>query len=515
MLSSTLSVPDAQAGFELDRKYSLETVGALKAWDNVDGIFADYFVRAFEEYFAKQSRYKLVSLARAEAVLTKSKMDYQDLIQDPLVLAEVAKAIRVETLIRTKVFKENAKFRIHIDWMHAPKMNILAQGVFYYETPSEIDLLKQNALKNELFKALDLIVNKPPFMGQITGRDREWVTINIGKNVDLHPGDQLVFATLDDVKEHPLLHTLEDWSLSETGRAEIEKTEDKIAFAKVIEENGTKPLSRYQKVIKIIPKAELAFLQRSGSSTDVSPPSPYERDNAEKPKSDPLMERPEMGYVGGGLWTGGMARQITQANTGYNGDGFLIGGNLEGQLWMTRDVFLDLGFGWAYYNYSQRWIGSGTTTPYGTVDGGVTKIGAAAGYQLLFSNQIFGPKAFARLGYHYKDFTLPVSTAEWTGESTYSSVFLGLGGDMPLNELWAIQLKMDFGIAKSSSDKILGDAPTANNDFGLNLAALWHYKPRLAFRFAFDLQMAGADYIESKSLTHRTITFAPSLLYFF
>src|SRR5690242_8550870 len=52
---SPLESPIASANSELDRRYGLETVGFIRAIDNVDGAFADYIAAAYQDYFARQS----------------------------------------------------------------------------------------------------------------------------------------------------------------------------------------------------------------------------------------------------------------------------------------------------------------------------------------------------------------------------------------------------------------------------------------------------------------------------
>src|SRR4051812_21246579 len=82
LFASTLHLPNAQATTELDRIYALETVGYLKSWDNVDGMFVDYVSTAYKEYFAKQSRFVLQDLTRGSDILAKSKLPYNKLIDD-------------------------------------------------------------------------------------------------------------------------------------------------------------------------------------------------------------------------------------------------------------------------------------------------------------------------------------------------------------------------------------------------------------------------------------------------
>src|SRR4051812_30100064 len=86
----------ARASSELDRAYALETVGFLRAWDNVDGLFADYVGAAYKDYFARQSRFVLQDLSRADYVLNKSKLPYNKVIEDHEILTQLARSMRSE-----------------------------------------------------------------------------------------------------------------------------------------------------------------------------------------------------------------------------------------------------------------------------------------------------------------------------------------------------------------------------------------------------------------------------------
>src|SRR6185437_7272426 len=103
LLVATVLAPHARASVDLDRQYALETIGFLRATDNVDGLFGDYVENAYKDYFSRQSRFVVQDLSKEETVLSHSKLQYAKLIQDPQVLAAIARKSRSQTLLRTKV----------------------------------------------------------------------------------------------------------------------------------------------------------------------------------------------------------------------------------------------------------------------------------------------------------------------------------------------------------------------------------------------------------------------------
>src|SRR4051812_28798147 len=120
----------AHASAELDRRFALETVGFLKAWDNVDGLFADYVAQAYRTYFAHQSRFVLQDLSKADPLIERSKLPYAKVIDDPEILTQLARAMRSQTVIRTRIRKDMGSYRFTIDWLIAPHMDVLASESF-------------------------------------------------------------------------------------------------------------------------------------------------------------------------------------------------------------------------------------------------------------------------------------------------------------------------------------------------------------------------------------------------
>jgi hypothetical protein len=181
VIGSLLSVP-AFATTELDRQYALESVGFLRSWDNVDGLFTDYVENAYKDYFSKQSRFVVQDLSKVDDLLVHSKLGYQKAIEDNQVLAQLARTTHSQTLIRTHVLKEGPQYRLAIEWLHAPKMTPLAVEAMVLKEPADGEALGTTQVQSQITAALDHMLSKIPFKGHITGRDGNSVTLNIGSN---------------------------------------------------------------------------------------------------------------------------------------------------------------------------------------------------------------------------------------------------------------------------------------------------------------------------------------------
>src|SRR6185437_1897022 len=128
------------------------------------------------------------------------KIPYWKLIQDPQVLVEVARVTHSQTIIRTKVIKAGPEYTISMEWLHGAKMLPLATESTVLKQPSEGESFGYNEVQSRIEGALDDMIKKVPWQGQVTGRDNQQITVNIGADSNLHKGDTLVISTLDEVK---------------------------------------------------------------------------------------------------------------------------------------------------------------------------------------------------------------------------------------------------------------------------------------------------------------------------
>ena len=187
---STLFIPTASASPELDRQYSLGSIGILRAWDNVDGLFGDMVTKVYTEYLGSQSRFVVQDLSKANAALTSSKLPYAKVIEDPAILGQLAKTFRLDTFLRTKAYKEGPNYRFTIEWVHAAKLQTLATETVQIEEPFRGQgKLGTEEFRKALTDALERMIAKVPFKGAVTGRDQTAVTVNLGENSGIHKGE--------------------------------------------------------------------------------------------------------------------------------------------------------------------------------------------------------------------------------------------------------------------------------------------------------------------------------------
>jgi hypothetical protein len=129
---------------------------------------------------------------------------------------------------------------------------------------------------------------------------------------------------------------------------------------------------------------------------------------------------------------------------------------------------------------------------------------------------MFGPRAWIKGGFRSTSYNLPVSADALTAADSYKSVFVGLGGELPLRGEYGALLNLDFGLFPSASQTGLtsSGSETSAADVAFMIGGYYRYNPRMTFRIGVAVNANSANFTNN-TLSEKTITLVPSLLYYF
>ncbi len=502
LLAVVAPLHSAHATPELDRQYSLTNIGILRAWDNVDGLFGEIVVDAYKRYLNEQPRFVVQDLSKANQILGSSSLPYNKLIEDPEVLGQIAKTLKLDSFIRTKVYKEGPSYRFVIDWIHAQKLQVIASETVSIEEPftgEERRTQGSESFHQGLYQAMERLMTKIPFKGMVTGRDQTSITINIGMKNGIQKGDTVILSTIDEVKFHPLLKTLVDWRMTPTGRAVVDEVDEGMAFAKIDSEEFSRQIGRFQKVTQIIP--------------------PPERPNIVEDKLIDTEERtresrepPRTGWIAPGLMFGNYSRETSNStgSSGFTGAGFAIGAKAEGQVWFTSKWFGELDFAYLNSSYEAKNISTGAVSS--SVSATMTQFRLSIGYFLHLTPNFFGPKGWFRAGYNATSFGLPNVSATQTSNVDYGGLFLGVGGDLPIREDYGAMMSVDVGLfgAGTEAGNYLGTTNGATM-VDLQMAGYYWMAPKMKLKVCVDFKSYSLDFLSGSSMTNKVFAIGPQL----
>ena len=485
---------------DLDRQYDLASVGALRALDNMDGLFGEYVAAAFKEYFSKESRFVYNDLSKTDSILTDSKMPYSKVIYDFDILTKLARSTRTDSLIRTKVVKQETQYLFTLDWLHAPGMELLSSISFTLDQPMGNHSLGSDTINDAIGTHLTRLFLSIPFSANVSGRDQRSVTVNLGNHSSVQKGDTLVIGTLDAVKKHPLLRSVVDWQTTTVGKVQVDMIEDGMAFCHILSEEPGREIARSQKVVQV-----LATMPTVAPIEDTQP--------TEKKEFETI---PRLGYVGVTALVGTNNRQYTDT-TGPNnigGTGLLLGGRAFGEIWLNREFFVTASFGYAASSFTQSDIQTQTQISSSGVSVNISTFRGEIGYAFLMNGDFFGPKGWVKLGYKSTSYSSQTIAAEFNGPMSIGSFIAGIGGEIPIRSKWGVRAEVDFRVLSSGSANWVSDTVNGAYDVDFFVGGYYRYNSRIAFRCGLDLVFSGIDFRAGTSIGQKVVTIGPSLLYY-
>lgn len=472
-------IAPAHASPEVDRVYQLESIGWLKPSDNLDGVFSDYLEEQYSHYFSGQGRFIVKPLKGLGEVFGNSKAKYRDLVQEPEILKKIAQKYQVEDLLRTTVSKEGESYRFEIEWVFAPKNEVLARVEFRYIDEGKEDGIR-TGLARAVEKGLEDLIGRLPFLGQVNGVEGNMITVGLGRNVGVKPGQIVTIYSLQSVKRHPLLKTIEEWRWQPIGRAQIEQVDASLSFAKVTQTEPNVNVLRYQKVREILEAPE-------------EPKGPDARKEKQGPKS---------GWIAANAGLGTYSREVGPSSTSSKPS--LLGNfGIDAQIWLNSRFILEGSLGASIFNAS-------------SYSGSEDRFRLAVGYSLFPMTSVYDPIAWVHAGYLVSKVTLPKQTASAVSASDLQGLLVGVGGFFNLFGGWNGQLGMDLGVANSATATGLGfGSASSPTHLAFEAAASTRLDDRFFFRTLFRIQSESMSFSAGQSLTQKEFSISPSIMYYF
>lgn len=193
----------------------------------------------------------------------------------------------------------------------------------------------------------------------------------------------------------------------------------------------------------------------------------------------------------------------------------MIGVKGEAQAWFTSDFFGELKLAYGSAGYSQKNSTTGAETLSGT-SLSMSQFRLAAGWFYHVTSNFFGPKGWVKLGYQKTSYGLPQNATARTGAVSYNSLFLGVGGDLPVRDDYGIILDADFGVFGSGTEEAgyFGTATGASSVSFFAGGYAW-LDPKLKFQVGIDFKSNSVDFVTGGSISNKAFAIAPSLLFYF
>jgi hypothetical protein len=496
--------PSAQsASGNINASMRLKKVFLFPSVDDMSGVLAPKLDEKLVQLFSRNSRFDLVRDPQVLKALSPDDKAYGKAAASQAVHKEAARVTGSDTtaLLRTRNVGNETEMTL--------ELRDADGNLLFSETGSVPGLSPMSARWGLIDKLFQTILSKIPFDGSVTGRTANTLTLDLGSAL-VRKGEEVELARIVSVQRHPLLGTVVGTDYVRAGRAKITSVDRSLSFAEVTEEYPGELISAGAKVLRT-----RAGTVRRSNEPEYRDEGRYEERRAEE--KDPFEDRlkgdfdrvkPRYGQVGANLQYGSLTHSQTAggAPAEYSGSG--IGGNLEAEVWVTKNWIVSAFYGFLNANLSGG-TGAVGDTSWKKADGFV-------GYRFFPEDIMDGIQLTGSLGYQMMDFGLPATTGLSVGGKKYSGLALKLDGEVLV--LRDHKLSLGFGFQPFSSFTEAGTslgAPDSATVIGFHLG--WNYRLANNFwgRLGIQFDTASGSYNNNASVTDKRFAIGPGVYYSF
>ncbi len=411
----------ASASPDFDKSYAFEKMAVVVINTDAEPVYGDQVKSSLTDWLDRQMRFSLVpisdSVLRAAFVdgvapsLGLPKQEALGLYR-PLISQWAAEGL--DAVVLAEVQKIEDSFQLFAILI------LPATGEVVHSAVVPVTVPKQLAGFAEAARGLaDELANSIPFDAAIVRREGYRVVLNRG-GPKLQNGQHLAVYTLDQGKGGLVFE--------ETGTIELTRVERNLAFGTVLVEKEGRSVARGNK-IRISRPADYAHrLPLAGSLLARRPASLF--------SSETSFQKGELGTLNVDFGASLVTLSLASANVAETNSRTVVfpGASLQGELWLTGRVFVDLGFQ----------LSSATLTATGSgqpesLNSSVSDFRMLFGYRLLLTPRSEGPTVRFSLGYSSHRFTIdPARDPLFFGSANFKGVSLGAGARLPLNDSWGL-----------------------------------------------------------------------------
>lgn len=300
----------------------------------------------------------------------------------------------------------------------------------YFKEQTQLKSTDPTVISQTVKNWLDIYEKTIPYNGRVKGVLGDQFTIDIGKKSQIFNGSEIVIERPTAKRQHPLLKEIIDYQTEKIADARVFDVGETQAQAKVLSYEGNKKL-KIEDWVKV----------RSVESRKVVEQVAY-GDKADN----------EFGKLGSlGIFLNLGSGSVTRTGNGEKSvSGMLYGGDLEAELWATRNFWAGLDFAKKIGNYKKD-VGTFSSESNNTDN---TAVRFKLGYKYLPLGFFYGPQVDVYGGYGSYTYGMSTNTTDGFTEFTFSGLLLGARGSIPIYEATRVYMLIDFLLTSAYKEKV-------------------------------------------------------------
>ncbi|MDZ4676492.1 MAG: hypothetical protein SGI74_03195 [Oligoflexia bacterium] len=423
---------------QIDKQITVRKVGVLPATDNVNGLYARHLENKLNELLKNTHRFDQVEVKDANA--QNSIEDYEG---QPELIKKLGIKNNAEAFVAGRVLKQKKGLDITLD------LYLVSDGqLFVQELVANEPIMQTKELEQKTTEMFNKLINKIPYKGLVLSRQGNRVTIDIGARDGIRNNTVVSVEQVISLKRHPKFNFLLSTEKEIMGKIKIIKADETLSFGIILSEKDQGVIAPESKV------TGLDFITYADPTAEMFRPTPHGelgQDNVsfgKNPREWLPPKQPTLGKIGLGLGLGSLRSSTSIQNTitneqkSYSGDAPIYPQiDLAAEIWLTSN--------W----YMSGLIRQGVfSVPNPEAGGAPSRLAANnahydlhGGYKFLLQDNFWGPQINLHAGFAKYSMFVDASTPLTFTSTSYSGMYLGLGGSLPItnDHAWYLDINLD------------------------------------------------------------------------
>ena len=437
-----------------DTTLTIKKVFIAPFYDNQNNVYAPTMTTYIKAKVTEENQW-VVEPAEGENTKSFKISNQLDSTEAERIL--IMKKFNVQALMTSKIIKGPKGMSLRMTLYAGSKALPLVQ-----ENLDQIQNFETEEIKKNYDLLWSRLKKRMPFNGTLLSRRGSEVTINLGTKNGLTPKAEVRAILILKMIRHPKLQFMTSSEKEILGKIEITKLDDYLSFGTITYEKETNLLA-----------AGMKIQMDEGVFTNIKMSAEGPTDKAafgDKPKEWLPMSPPQYGLLGValGLNQYNQSANLTSAAGNLSAvNNFAPTIRLNGEFWLNEEWYFALSLRQSALAVSN---GLSNSSPE-KLNMSLSQQSVSIGYNLLVTNQFFGPKFQFSAGMtQYRAQIDPSSPVAFT-TMNYGGLTLGFAGSFPLSEEvpWDIGAQFKYFLSPTTSESTSSGSVTSTkiNDFGV------------------------------------------------
>lgn len=492
----------------VDQDLAIKSIVLVPTTDNIGDIYAKPVEDHLRTLLNSDKQWSLTEFPKG--IIVKS----ETLDDNPADVQKILQAAKSEAALTTKIIRGPRGTSITMTLFVGREGFPLLQ-----ETLADYKGFDTADIKAEVTHLFENIKSRMPFRATILSRRGQQVTLNLGSNYGLKPDSRVSVVQIIKVNRHPKLKILVSTEKEVLGRVKLFKVEPYLSFGYIELEKEPGVIAVGSKVMPDeFVKYSTPITTPSGKIlSDVTTRPDKEVAFGEDPKEWTPEAPPQYGKV-----------EILAGFSSYNQNASLTAQSasgsanlapniaIRGELWINPEWFVGVNLRQSVFSIDNDLAGS---TP-GNLNMSMSQYSVVGGYNLLLSNDFFGPKLQFSLGYEDTNFKVDDSNPVSFTSDKYGGMLFSLGGQFPISPEIPMDIGGKFNLFMNPS---MSESPSrgGSRDNKINSFSFFaDYRLRMKFKIHgellfenFSTDYSGAS--DRSSVSHKMTTLLGGVQYLF